>query len=147
MLSSCTCPKHFVTRSSHEILSFLCIFSSGSNSVNVFLGLGLPWVISTCYHAVKKTRYIVYSGNITFSVVVFTTFGLVCILTLVIRRVVSILHCSLLLLCSNLISKGYLITKCKSEIQLHSSKKLNTTLFNLVEHDWLFLWGWRWRHY
>ena len=34
---------------------------AGSNSVNVFLGLGLPWVISTCYHAVKKTKYIVYS--------------------------------------------------------------------------------------
>ena len=61
----------------------------GSNSVNVFLGLGLPWVISTCYHAVKKTKYIVYSGNLTFSVVVFSAFGLTCILTLVMRRVVS----------------------------------------------------------
>lgn len=62
---------------------------TGSNSVNVFLGLGLPWVISTCYHAVKKTKYIVYSGNLTFSVVVFLSFGLVCILTLVVRRWVS----------------------------------------------------------
>lgn len=62
---------------------------AGSNSVNVFLGLGLPWVISTCYHAVKKTKYIVYSGNLTFSVVVFTTFGLICIFTLIVRRLVS----------------------------------------------------------
>ena len=61
-------------------------YFTGSNSVNVFLGLGLPWVISTCYHAVKKTKYIVYSGNLTFSVVIFSSFGLVCILTLVIRR-------------------------------------------------------------
>lgn len=61
---------------------------TGSNSVNVFLGLGLPWVISTCYHAVKKTKYIVYSGNLTFSVLVFTTFGLICLSTLVIRRVI-----------------------------------------------------------
>jgi len=60
---------------------------TGSNSVNVFLGLGLPWVISTCYHAVKKTKYTVYSGNLTFSVVVFSAFGLICILTLVMRRV------------------------------------------------------------
>ena len=64
-------------------------YFTGSNSVNVFLGLGLPWVISTCYHAVKKTKYIVYSGNLTFSVVIFSSFGLVCILTLVIRRWVS----------------------------------------------------------
>lgn len=61
---------------------------TGSNSVNVFLGLGLPWVISTCYHAVKKTKYIVYSGNLTFSVLVFTTFGLICLATLVIRRMI-----------------------------------------------------------
>lgn len=26
---------------------------NGSNSVNVFLGLGLPWVIATIYHAVN----------------------------------------------------------------------------------------------
>ena len=82
---------------SHRHLRNILIMSSymipllfaGSNSVNVFLGLGLPWVISTCYHAVKKTKYIVYSGNLTFSVLVFTTFGLICLATLVIRRMVS----------------------------------------------------------
>lgn len=26
---------------------------TGSNSVNVFLGLGLPWLIASIYHAVK----------------------------------------------------------------------------------------------
>jgi len=26
---------------------------TGSNSVNVFLGLGLPWAIATTYHAIK----------------------------------------------------------------------------------------------
>ena len=72
------------------ILILICeIILAGSNSVNVFLGLGLPWVISTCYHAVKKTKYIVYSGNLTFSVVVFTTFGVICLFTLVARRLVS----------------------------------------------------------
>jgi len=72
------------------VIILICdIIFAGSNSVNVFLGLGLPWVISTCYHAVRKTKYIVYSGNLTFSVVVFTTFGLICIFTLIARRLVS----------------------------------------------------------
>lgn len=82
-------PDTFASRSAalHDIGADASIGNiTGSNSVNVFLGLGLPWVISTCYHAVKKTKYIVYSGNLTFSVVIFSSFGLVCILTLVIRR-------------------------------------------------------------
>ena len=29
---------------------------TGSNSVNVFLGLGLPWMIASIYHA-AKVRY------------------------------------------------------------------------------------------
>ena len=89
--------QSFKKNLSHRHLRNVLIMSSymipllfaGSNSVNVFLGLGLPWVISTCYHAVKKTKYIVYSGNLTFSVLVFTTFGLICLATLVIRRMVS----------------------------------------------------------
>lgn len=82
-------PDTFASRSAalHDIGADASIGNiTGSNSVNVFLGLGLPWVISTCYHAVKKTKYIVYSGNLTFSVVVFSAFGLICILTLIIRR-------------------------------------------------------------
>lgn len=84
-------PDTFASRSAalHDMGADASIGNiTGSNSVNVFLGLGLPWVISTCYHAVKKTKYIVYSGNLTFSVVVFSAFGLTCILTLVMRRVV-----------------------------------------------------------
>ena len=26
---------------------------TGSNSVNVFLGLGIPWIIAAIYHAIK----------------------------------------------------------------------------------------------
>ena len=33
---------------------------TGSNSVNVFLGLGTPWVIACIYHTVKVT----FSGNL-----------------------------------------------------------------------------------
>jgi len=31
---------------------------NGSNSVNVFLGLGLPWVIATIYWLVKEVRVV-----------------------------------------------------------------------------------------
>lgn len=30
---------------------------TGSNSVNVFLGLGLPWMIASVYHYVKVSKY------------------------------------------------------------------------------------------
>ncbi|XP_048583765.1 sodium/calcium exchanger 2 isoform X2 [Nematostella vectensis] len=59
---------------------------TGSNSVNVFLGLGLPWVMSTCYHAARGTVYKVSSGNLAFSVLVFALCGGVCLFLLVLRR-------------------------------------------------------------
>ena len=33
---------------------------TGSNSVNVFLGLGLPWMIASIYHAVKVRFFSVH---------------------------------------------------------------------------------------
>ena len=30
---------------------------TGSNSVNVFLGLGIPWMVASIYHAVKVRTY------------------------------------------------------------------------------------------
>uniref|UniRef100_A0A7S0WQC5 Calx-beta domain-containing protein n=1 Tax=Chlamydomonas leiostraca TaxID=1034604 RepID=A0A7S0WQC5_9CHLO len=44
---------------------------TGSNSVNVFLGLGLPWVIACIYHKVKGEQYVVAAGPLGFSLVVF----------------------------------------------------------------------------
>lgn len=46
---------------------------TGSNSVNVFLGLGLPWLISSTYHYVKGTPggYRVDAGDLTASVFYF----------------------------------------------------------------------------
>lgn len=35
---------------------------TGSNSVNVFLGLGTPWLIACIYHTVKVTHKLKYSG-------------------------------------------------------------------------------------
>jgi len=78
----------------------------GSNSVNVFLGLGLPWMIGAIYWATAgqtdewKLKYpdiaarldgdggkfVVMGGNLGFSVSVFTACAVVCLCCLVVRR-------------------------------------------------------------
>ncbi|XP_050401671.1 sodium/calcium exchanger 2 isoform X6 [Patella vulgata] len=60
---------------------------TGSNSVNVFLGLGLPWVIATVYAAISGTEYQVKTTNLTESVIIFSTCGTICIILLLLRRV------------------------------------------------------------
>ena len=43
----------------------------GSNSVNVFLGLGLPWTIASIYKEVKGETYFYPSAGLVFSVIIF----------------------------------------------------------------------------
>jgi solute carrier family 8 (sodium/calcium exchanger) len=65
---------------------------TGSNSVNVFLGLGLPWVFATLYR--KNTTgedYAVPSGELAFSVMLFLATAVCCFGILIIRRSVSVL--------------------------------------------------------
>jgi len=69
---------------------------TGSNSVNVFLGLGLPWVLATVINTAagftsKKTEgrkgdYPMIAGSLGFSVVVFAICAVVCIGTIYLRR-------------------------------------------------------------
>ncbi|XP_048252475.1 sodium/calcium exchanger 2-like isoform X2 [Haliotis rufescens] len=59
---------------------------TGSNSVNVFLGLGLPWVLSTMYALYHQKSYHVKSTNLTQSVIIFGVCGTICILLLLLRR-------------------------------------------------------------
>jgi len=59
---------------------------TGSNSVNVFLGLGLPWVIACSYYGARSEIYFVPAGALGFSVFVFCTVAIVCIIFLLIRR-------------------------------------------------------------
>ena len=82
---------------------------TGSNSVNVFLGLGLPWMVAAFYwanigrytkEAEWRARYssydwytpdmpvafVVDAGDLGFSVAVFTGCALVCLATLLLRR-------------------------------------------------------------
>jgi len=60
---------------------------TGSNSVNVFLGLGLPWVFATVYHAANGTSFLYPAGDLVFSTFVFFAFAIACLILLYIRRV------------------------------------------------------------
>jgi solute carrier family 8 (sodium/calcium exchanger) len=59
---------------------------TGSNSVNVFLGLGLPWVIASVYAAVNGDTYEVPAGTLGFSVTVFCVEAVICISVILLRR-------------------------------------------------------------
>merc|ERR1712048_597113 len=59
---------------------------TGSNSVNVFLGLGLPWCIASFYQVANGERFETPEGTLSFSVMVFTPCALACLGTLVVRR-------------------------------------------------------------
>jgi len=61
---------------------------TGSNSVNVFLGLGLPWVIAAHYYKAKDQTYAVPAGSLAFSVMLFLITSISCIIVLIIRRFV-----------------------------------------------------------
>jgi solute carrier family 8 (sodium/calcium exchanger) len=67
---------------------------TGSNSVNVFLGLGLPWTIATIYyaildkeHGVLTQDFIVEAGSLGFSVVVFCGCSFAAFAILMFRRI------------------------------------------------------------
>lgn len=63
---------------------------TGSNSVNVFLGLGLPWLMAALFHYSKGSVFKVPVGNLGFSVMVYTTTALLTVGLFVIRRNVSV---------------------------------------------------------
>ena len=59
---------------------------TGSNSVNVFLGLGLPWVIGAAYYEAQGSCFKVKAGALGFSVTIFLVFSAVCLGTMLLRR-------------------------------------------------------------
>nr|CAD7446963.1 unnamed protein product [Timema bartmani] len=59
---------------------------TGSNAVNVFLGIGVAWSIAAIYHACKGQVFHVDPGNMAFSVTIFCSEALVAIFLLLIRR-------------------------------------------------------------
>merc|ERR1711871_226155 len=60
---------------------------TGSNSVNVFLGLGLPWTIACLYYG--ESGYPVAAGGLNFMVTLFVILAVTCIFFLMLRRQLS----------------------------------------------------------
>jgi solute carrier family 8 (sodium/calcium exchanger) len=61
---------------------------TGSNSVNVFLGLGLPWVIAVIYSSKNNEEYKVPAKGLDLSVILFLSCSMVGIFMLIVRRCV-----------------------------------------------------------
>ncbi|KAG1679729.1 Sodium/calcium exchanger 2 [Nymphon striatum] len=62
---------------------------TGSNSVNVFLGLGLPWLIASIYWKAKDKPFNVPAGSLSFSVSCYAVTAFLCIVLLMLRRFCS----------------------------------------------------------
>lgn len=61
---------------------------TGSNAVNVFLGMGLPWLIVTFYKLAKTGESAnVPAGDLAFSVIVFLCCSMCCFAILLLRRI------------------------------------------------------------
>lgn len=65
---------------------------TGSNSVNVFLGLGLPWVIAANWYSNRNRIFNYPSGTLGYSVFLFLICSVACFLILIFRRIVSTLY-------------------------------------------------------
>ncbi|XP_056250748.1 sodium/calcium exchanger 1b isoform X1 [Seriola aureovittata] len=59
---------------------------TGSNAVNVFLGIGVAWSIAAIYHQSRGDEFRVDPGTLAFSVTLFTIFAFVCVAVLMYRR-------------------------------------------------------------
>jgi len=63
---------------------------TGSNSVNVFMGLGIPWIIATIYHAIQGTKggFVVDAESLPFSVILYTICAILGLGLILLRRFV-----------------------------------------------------------
>ncbi|XP_072885375.1 sodium/calcium exchanger 3-like [Hemitrygon akajei] len=59
---------------------------TGSNAVNVFLGIGVAWSVAAIYWASKGMEFRVHPGSLAFSVTLFTIFAFVTVSVLLYRR-------------------------------------------------------------
>ncbi|XP_054840885.1 sodium/calcium exchanger 1 [Eublepharis macularius] len=59
---------------------------TGSNAVNVFLGIGVAWSIAAIYHAANGNVFKVDPGTLAFSVTLFTIFAFISVGVLLYRR-------------------------------------------------------------
>nr|XP_046170561.1 sodium/calcium exchanger 2-like [Oncorhynchus gorbuscha] len=63
---------------------------TGSNAVNVFLGIGVAWSVAAVYWKVQGKEFRVDPGSLAFSVTLFTSFAFICMGVLLFRRRPSI---------------------------------------------------------
>ncbi|XP_077578726.1 sodium/calcium exchanger 2-like [Stigmatopora nigra] len=63
---------------------------TGSNAVNVFLGIGVAWSVAAIYWKLKGKQFLVKPGSLAFSVTLFTIFAFICMAVLLFRRRPSI---------------------------------------------------------
>uniref|UniRef100_A0A8C4N9T7 Solute carrier family 8 member A1 n=1 Tax=Eptatretus burgeri TaxID=7764 RepID=A0A8C4N9T7_EPTBU len=63
---------------------------TGSNGVNVFLGIGVAWSIASIYWNTKGQTFVVDPGTLAFSVTLYTILAFISILILMFRRRPSI---------------------------------------------------------
>lgn len=59
---------------------------TGSNAVNVFLGIGVAWSLAALVHWGRGTTFEVLPGNLAFSVTIFCVCALFCCMVLLLRR-------------------------------------------------------------
>merc|ERR1711997_470392 len=59
---------------------------TGSNAVNVFLGIGIAWSMAAIYHEAQGNQFNVPVGSLGFSVTIFCIEALLAIIILMIRR-------------------------------------------------------------
>ncbi|XP_047466691.1 sodium/calcium exchanger 3 isoform X1 [Mugil cephalus] len=59
---------------------------TGSNAVNVFLGIGVAWSVAAIYWHIKGKQFMVEAGSLAFSVTLFTIFAFLAISVLLYRR-------------------------------------------------------------
>lgn len=63
---------------------------TGSNAVNVFLGIGVAWSVAAVYWKIKGRKFLVDPGSLAFSVTLFTIFAFISMAVLLFRRRPSI---------------------------------------------------------
>jgi len=59
---------------------------TGSNAVNVFLGIGIAWSMAAIYHEAQGNQFNVPVGSLGFSVTIFCIEALLAIIILMLRR-------------------------------------------------------------
>lgn len=59
---------------------------TGANNINIFLGLGIPWIIGAVYGLAKGEDYKINKSDLSFSVILFLITSTITLIILLLRR-------------------------------------------------------------